>query len=141
MPMEQIETRMGSIKRMLLIGAPFAAVGYLLVGMALSLDPTQFHPAIDEVVRRYTDHSLAGGGPDGAGAGGIAPALTAIHQWPSMLPWLERGGVGNVLVGIFIALAALVRTLTPVPVRLSHGMARARPADSGSVGDAVSADD
>lgn len=140
-PMEQIKTKMGSIKRMLLVGALFAAVGYLLIGMALFFELTQFHPAIDEFVRTYTEYSLAGGGPDRAGASGIAPALTTIHQWPSMLLWLKLGGVGHVLVGIFIALAAIVRTLTLVPVRLSHEMARFQTTESGSAGDAVPADD
>ena len=64
-PMEQIKTKMGSIKRMLLVGALFAAVGYLLIGMALFFELTQFHPAIDEFVRTYTEYSLAAAGPTG----------------------------------------------------------------------------
>jgi len=131
---------MGSIKRMLMIGALFAAVGYLLVGMALFFELTQFHPAIDAFVQTYTGHSLAGGGPDRAGVAGIGSALATIHQWPSTLLWLKLGGIAHVLVGIFIALAAIVRTLSLVPVRLSHEMSRAGGTGD-TPGDATPADD
>jgi hypothetical protein len=37
--------------------------------------------------------------------------------------WLKLGGVAHVLVGIFVALAAIVRTLALMPHRLAHEMA------------------
>lgn len=38
----------------------------------------------------------------------------------TMKMWLKLGGVGHILVGIFIALVAIVRVLRIVPDRLSH---------------------
>lgn len=135
LPPERIQSTIGSVKRMLLIGALFATVGYLLIGAALFFELTQFHPAIDQFTSTYTQHSLAGGGPDRASAAGINSALATIHKWPSTLLWLKLGGIGHVLVGIFIALAAIVRVLSLMPHRLSYEMERtqttsgATPAD------------
>lgn len=48
--------------------------------------------------------------------------LSAIFAEDSMKMWLELGGVGHVLVGIFVALVAIVRTLSLVPHRLGHAL-------------------
>ena len=34
--------------------------------------------------------------------------------------WLKLGGVGHILIGIFIALVAIIRTLSLVPHRLAE---------------------
>ncbi len=147
----EIQSTISQVKTMLKIGAVFAAVGYLLIGMALTFELTQFHPAIDQYVSTYTNHSLAGGGPDRAGVSGLNGDLASLHHWPSFLLWLKLGGVGHILVGIFIALAAIVRVLSLVPHRLSYEMERTQGAaaqaaqgdhsDSGDAGGATPADD
>jgi hypothetical protein len=121
---EHIESTVSGIKRMLKVGAVFAAVGYLLVIGALVLEFTAFHPAIESFFSSQTAHSIAGGGPDRAGATALNAALTTIHQFPSTLLWLKLGGIAHVLVGIFIALAAIIRALALMPHRLSYEMER-----------------
>ena len=121
-PTAEIEATVASIKKMLKIGAVFAAVGYLLTGSALVFELTQFHPLLEEFFSTYTQTSLAGGGPERAGA--VNSALTAIHKWPSTLLWLKLGGIAHILLGIFIALAAIVRALALMPHRLSYEMER-----------------
>lgn len=116
----EIESSLSSIKRMLVVGALFAAVGYLLILAALFLELTQFHPLLDDFFRRYTEHSLAGGGPDRAGQPGLNAALSAIHRFPSTLLWLKLGGIGHILVGIFVALVGIVRALSLMPKRLAR---------------------
>lgn len=117
---KDIRNGMGMVKRMLLVGAAFAAVGYLLVGAALFLEFTQFHPLIDAFFAEQTAHSIAGGGADRAGDAVLNSQLAAINKFPSLLLWMKLGGVAHILVGIFIALAAIVRTLSMVPVRLGY---------------------
>lgn len=119
---ETILSTMGSIKKMLLVGGIFAGVGYLLVGAALFLEFTQFHPLLEQFFTTQTAHSLAGGGPDRAGATALNAQLASIHKFPSLLLWLKLGGVAHILLGIFIALAAIVRTLSLVPHRLAYAM-------------------
>jgi uncharacterized membrane protein YuzA (DUF378 family) len=119
---ETILSTMSSIKKMLVVGAAFAAVGYLLVGMALVLEFTQFHPLLEQFFTTQTAHSVAGGGPDRAGAAALNAQLATIHTFPSLLLWLKLGGIAHILVGIFVALAAIVRTLSLVPHRLSYAM-------------------
>jgi hypothetical protein len=121
---EHIESTVSGIKRMLKVGAVFAAIGYLLVIGALVLEFTAFHPAIESFFSSQTAHSIAGGGPDRAGATALNAALTTIHQFPSTLLWLKLGGIAHVLVGIFIALAAIIRALALMPHRLSYEMER-----------------
>jgi hypothetical protein len=116
----EMESTMGGIKRMLLVGAVFAGVGYLLVGFALFLEFTAFHPLLEEYFTTHTGWSLAGGGPDRAGETAVNAQLATIHSFPSVLLWLKLGGVAHVLVGIFVALAAIVRTLALMPHRLRH---------------------
>jgi hypothetical protein len=118
---DEIEARMGSIKKMLLVGAAFAAVGYLLIGAALVFEVTQFHPLLENYFTEFPNTSLAGGSGGERGAA-VNAELTAIHKWPSTLLWLKLGGVGHILVGIFIALAAIIRVLSLVPHRLSYAM-------------------
>jgi hypothetical protein len=137
----EIRATMGSIKKMLLVGAVFVVVGYLLLGMALFLELTGFHPAIEAFASTHTGHSLAGGGPDRAGMAALNADLAALHAWPSTLLWLKLGGVGHILVGIFVALAAIVRTLTLVPVRLGYELSGGAAAESRPAGDAAPADD
>jgi len=117
---EDILAGMGTIKRMLMVGAVFAGVGYLLVGAALFLEFTQFHPLIESFFAQHTGHSLAGGGADRAGMAALNGDLAAIHKFPSLLLWLKLGGIAHILVGIFVALAAIVRTLAMVPARLGY---------------------
>lgn len=124
MQASEIQATIATVKKMLLVGGVFVGVGYLLIGAALFFELTTFHPAIDSFVSQYPNLSLAGGGPERAGAAN--GALATIHKWPSLLLWLKLGGVGHVLVGIFIALAAIVRTLSLMPHRLSYEMERAQ---------------
>jgi hypothetical protein len=122
---DEIESTVGSIKKMLMVGAVFAAVGYLLIGAALFFELTQFHPLLEEFFATYTQHSLAGGGPERT-AGALNGVLASIHKWPSTLLWLKLGGIGHILLGIFISLAAIVRALSIMPHRLSYEMERAQ---------------
>jgi hypothetical protein len=119
----EMASTMTGIKRMLKIGAVFAAVGYLLVGFALFLEITAFHPLLDEFFATHTAWSLAGGGADRAGETALNAQLAAIHSFPSVLLWLKLGGIAHVLVGIFVALAAIVRALSLMPHRLAHEIA------------------
>jgi hypothetical protein len=109
---------MGTVKRLLMVGAAFAAVGYLLVGGALFLELTQFHPLVESFFVEQTGHSIAGGGADRAGDAVLNTQLAEINTFPSLLLWLKLGGVAHILVGIFVVLVAIVRTLTMVPARL-----------------------
>ncbi len=121
-PAEDIEATVSSIKTMLKIGAAFAVVGYLLTGSALFFELTQFHPLLDDFFSTYTQTSLAGGGPERSGA--VNGALASIHKWLSTLLWLKLGGIAHILLGIFVALAAIVRALSLMPHRLSYEMER-----------------
>jgi len=121
-PTDEIEATIASIKKMLMVGAVFAVVGYLLAGSALVFELTEFHPLLEEYFSTYTQHSLAGGGPERSGA--VNSALAEVHKWPSTLLWLKLGGVAHILLGIFIALAAIVRALALMPHRLSYEMER-----------------
>ena len=122
-PAENIQATIGSIKKMLIVGAVFTVVGYLLVGSALFFELFEFHPLVTDFVETYTDTSLAGGGPERT-AGALNSDLAEIHQWPSTLLWLKLGGIAHILTGIFIALAAIVRALALMPHRLSYEMER-----------------
>jgi hypothetical protein len=124
-PIDEIESTVGSIKKMLKIGALFAVVGYLLIGAALFFELTEFHPLLENFFSTYPDTSLAGGSGGTRGAA-VNGALAAVHRWPSTLLWLKLGGVGHILLGIFIALAAIVRALSIMPHRLSYEMERAQ---------------
>jgi len=119
---EHIESTVSSIKKMLKVGAVFAVVGYLLAGSALVLELTEFHPLLENYFSTYSQHSLAGGGPERSGS--VNAALATIHKWPSTLLWLKLGGIAHILLGIFIALAAIVRALALMPHRLSYEMER-----------------
>jgi len=122
---DAIESTIGSIKKMLLVGAVLAVVGYLLVLGALFLELTQFHPLLEDFFTTYPDTSLAGGGPETRG-GELNDTLAEIHKWPSTLMWLKLGGIGHILLGIFVSLAAIVRALSIMPHRLSYEMERAQ---------------
>ncbi len=121
---ENIESTVSSIKTMLKIGAVFAVVGYLLIGLALVLELTQFHPLLETFFATNADVSLAGGGAGLPRDAATSAQLAQIHKFPSMLLWLKLGGVGHILLGIFIALAAIVRALALMPHRLSYEMER-----------------
>ncbi len=121
-PPDRIESTISGVKKMLVVGAVFAAVGYLLIGSALFFEFTEFHPAIDAFTSNNPDTSLAGGGPERTAA--VSSELAELNKWPSTLLWLKLGGVAHVLVGIFIALAAIVRVLSLMPHRLSYEMER-----------------
>ena len=120
---EDIESTISSIKKMLVVGAVFAVIGYLLTGSALFFELTEFHPLLDDFFSTHTEHSLAGGGPERT-SGTLNGALAEIHKWPSTLLWLKLGGIAHILLGIFIALAAIVRALALMPHRLSYEMER-----------------
>ena len=121
-PADEIEATVASIKKMLKIGAAFAVVGYLLTGSALVFEFTQFHPLLERFFSEFSNTSLAGGGPARDAAANAI--LTSIHKWPSTLLWLKLGGIAHILLGIFIALAAIVRALALMPHRLSYEMER-----------------
>lgn len=120
---ENIQSTIGSIKKMLMVGALFVAVGYLLIIGALVLEFTQFHPLIEDFFTSYSQWSLAGGGPERTSAA-LNNQLATIHKFPSTLLWMKLGGIGHILVGIFIALAAIIRALSVMPHRLSYEMER-----------------
>ena len=121
----EIESTIGSIKKMLMVGAIFAAVGYLLVGAAIFFELTSFHPLLENYFTQFPETSLAGGS-GGTWDAAVNSALAEIHKWPSTLLWLKLGGVGHILLGIFISLAAIVRALSIMPHRLSYEMERAQ---------------
>ncbi len=120
MSVEEINSTVSTIMKMVIVGAVFAAVGYLLVIGALVLEFTQFHPAIDEFVRQQTAHSLAGGGPDRAGQAALNTQLAELNKYPSLLLWMKLGGIAHILLGIFLVLAGIVRALSMMPHRLSY---------------------
>jgi hypothetical protein len=122
-PTEDIEATVSSIKTMLKVGAVFAVVGYLLTGSALVFELTQFHPLLEDFFATHAGHSLAGGGPERTSAA-LNSDLATIHKWPSTLLWLKLGGIAHILLGIFVALAAIVRALALMPHRLSYEMER-----------------
>ena len=68
--------------------------------------------------------SLAGGGAGVPRDAATSATLAQIHKFPSMLLWLKLGGIGHILLGIFVALAAIVRALALMPHRLSYEMER-----------------
>ena len=107
----------------LLIGAVFAVVGYLLIGMAPVLELTQFHPLLESFFAGNAEVSLAGGGSGLPRNAATSATLTQIHKFPSMLLWLKLGGIGHILLGIFVVLAAIVRVAL-MPHRLSYEMER-----------------
>ena len=131
--------RTAAIKRMLMVGAAFVAVGYLLIGLALFLELTRFHPLLEAFFSQQTAHSLAGGGPDRAGSALLNNQLATIHQFPSLLLWLKLGGIGHILVGIFVALGAIVRALSAMPDRLGATIGSDVPTTAG--GDPEPSDD
>jgi len=119
---DTIESTVSSIKTMVKVGAVFVGIGYLLVIGALVLELTQFHPLIERFFTTHTQTSLAGGGPERSAA--VSSELATIHKFPSTLLWMKLGGIAHVLVGIFVALAAIVRALALMPHRLSYEMER-----------------
>jgi len=118
-----VESTVASIKKMLLVGAVFAVIGYLLTGSAIFFELTEFHTLLEEFFGTHTEHSLAGGGPERTSEA-LNGDLADIHKWPSTLLWLKLGGIAHILLGIFIALAAIVRALALMPHRLSYEMER-----------------
>jgi len=125
LPIDEIESTIGSIKKMLMVGGVFAVVGYLLIGSAIFFELTEFHPLLESYFSSFPDTSLAGGSGGTRGAE-VNAALATIHKWPSTLLWLKLGGVGHILFGIFMSLAAIVRALSIMPHRLSYEMERAQ---------------
>ena len=87
MSVSNIESTMGSIKKMIMVGALFVLAGYALLAVA------GFQEAF---------------------------TLSSSLSGDSAKMWLKLGGVGHVLVGIFISLVAIIRTLSLVPHRLSN---------------------
>lgn len=86
----EIESTMGTIKKMVLIGAAFVLVGYLLI-------------VVTGLQEAFT----------------LSAALTG----DSAKMWLKLGGVGHILIGIFVALVAIIRTPSLVPHRLAEQLA------------------
>jgi hypothetical protein len=123
---EGVQSTMGSIKKMLMVGGLFAAVGYVLIIGALVVELTQFHPLLEQFFSTQPAHSLAGGGPDRAGQAVLNGQLATIHQFPSTLLWMKLGGIGHILVGIFIALAAIIRALAVMSDRLGMKLDQAK---------------
>jgi hypothetical protein len=130
---EEVASRVKTIKRMVMVGAVFVAVGYLLVGAAIFFELTTFHPLVDD----YYSNSKAV--RDAAAAGSpLLAQLAEINKWPSTLLWLKLGGIGHILTGVFIALAAIVRALSMMPERLGTIVTGGTTT---STGDASPADD
>lgn len=124
--LNEVESTIASVKKMVMVSALFAIVGYLLIIGALVLELTQFHPLIEDYFVTHTEWSLAGGGPDRAGETALNSQLSSIHKFPSTLLWMKLGGIGHILVGIFISLVAIIRILSLMPHRLSYEMERAQ---------------
>ena len=138
---DEIAQEMKRIKMMLVVGGLFAAVGYLLVGSALFFELTQFHPLLTDFFATQTNHSLAGGGPERTSAA-LNAQLATIHSWPSTLLWLKLGGIAHILTGIFVVLAAIVRALSMMPIRLGSLMQETMGATEGSASEGpIPADD
>jgi hypothetical protein len=130
---EELVSAMATIKRMLLAGAVFVAVGYLLIGMALFFELTQFAPLVEEYF--IVSKAVRDAAPTGSV---LTQQLATINQWPSLLLWLKLGGIGHILTGVFIALAGILRALTLMPDRLGSLMMAQEKAMSA---DAAPADD
>lgn len=81
----EIESTMGTIKKMVAIGAAFVLVGYALIAVA----------GLQE-----------------------AFAISSAISNDSAKMWLKLGGVGHILIGIFVSLVAIIQTLSLVPHRL-----------------------
>jgi len=122
-PADDIASTVASIKKMLMLGAVFAVVGYLLTGSALVFELTEFHTLLEDFFANNPNHSLAGGGPERTSSA-LNSDLAEVHKWPSTLLWLKLGGIAHILLGIFISLAAIVRALALMPHRLSYEMER-----------------
>ena len=82
---EHIQSTVSSIKTMLKVGAVFAVVGYLLIGMALVLELTQFHPLLETFFAGNPEVSLAGGGSGLPRDAATSAQLAEIHKFPSTL--------------------------------------------------------
>ncbi|WP_396612086.1 hypothetical protein ACH9L7_02040 [Haloferax sp. S1W] len=123
---EQIAKTMTMVKRMLIVGAIFVVVGYLLIGAALFFELTTFHPLVDD----YYSNSKAV--RDAAPTGSALNAqLAEINKWPSTLLWLKLGGIGHILAGVFIALAGILRALSMMPDRLGNIVSTTMKPDAG----------
>ena len=85
----EIESTMGTIKKMIVVGAAFVVLGYALLAVS----------GLQEVFAFST-------------------ALTA----DSAKMWLKLGGIGHILVGIFVSLVAIIRTLSLMPHRLGPAL-------------------
>jgi hypothetical protein len=70
--------------------------------MALVLELTQFHPLLESFFAGNPEVSHAGGGAGFPRDAATSATLAQIHKFPSMLLWLKLGGVGHILLGIFI---------------------------------------
>lgn len=81
----ELQSTISGVKRMLLVGAILAAIGYLLLLFALSQE---------------------------------AFTLSTAFEEDSLKMWLKLGGVGHILLGIFISLVAIVKVLSIMPDRL-----------------------
>lgn len=129
LPEDEIQDTIASVKKMLVVGAVFAVVGYLLTGSALFFELTEFHVLLEEFATNNPTYSLAGGGAE-ARPESVSLALAEVHKWPSTLLWLKLGGIAHILLGIFISLAAIVRVLSLMPHRLSYEMERTQRMDT-----------
>lgn len=119
---DDVEAKKSKMKKLMVVGVIFVVIGYGLILGALYLEVTGFHPAIDAFFSEHTGHSLAGGGSDRAGMTTLNDDLSEIHQFPSTLLWMKLGGIGHVLVGIFISLFVIVQALMMMPDRLAQQM-------------------
>jgi len=84
----EIESTMGTIKKMIGVGALFVVAGYLLLVVA-----------------------------------GVETAFVLFEWADATKMWFKLGGVAHILVGIFISLVAIIRTLSLVPHRLGNQLA------------------
>lgn len=89
MSTDEVVSTMNSIKKMIMVGAIFAVVGYLLLLFS--------------------------------GLQEVAP-LSAALTGDSVKMWFKLGGVSHILIGIFISLVAVIRTLSLMPHRLGSAL-------------------
>jgi NAD/NADP transhydrogenase alpha subunit len=133
---EQVTAQVRKVKMMLMVGAVFVFVGYLLVGAALYFELTVFHPLVADYFanpKAVRDAAAAGSALNGQ--------LAAINQWPSTLLWLKLGGVAHILTGVFVALGAIVRALSTMPDRLGSLLSTTGHDQDHAGHDATPADD
>lgn len=127
---EEIQSTVGSITKIIVLGALVATVGYLRILMAFFLELTQFRPLLGELFSPYTDTSLVGGGW----------VVGPIRRPVAELPLLASGGVSDLGHGVVAHDGDFPALIGEVASRTTPAIADAAPAShnrdwaSGDVG-------